>query len=263
MKILKPCAKLIFMTRKPFLTLFFAVLSLFPVFASDISGIFNGKLTPEEQKQLEEGEILIRNIGKAKNMCLMPVNEFASDCIEGIKKLKPNYLAEVIQVKKIEEGEAPFARLEEILSDVKSFEGIPYYSVNNDTYYDLFSQVTVISDETTVKENGNRERFISTEIVMNPFFPFKIDWKLTTTPEGIFFHGINRDKIIYEYYNIKCVSPENMEWYITAFEKDGYLVLYGAGGVDGTALFFIKDRIENSFIGRVTSFCKEIFAKLQ
>ena len=54
-----------------------------------------------------------------------------------------------------------------------------------------------------------------------------------------------------------------MEWYITAFEKDGYLVLYGAGGVDGTSLFFIKDRIENSFIGRVTSFCKEIFAKLQ
>lgn len=263
MKILHPCAKLFFMTRKPFLTAVFIAVSFFNVYAENIPGIFNEKLTREEVKQLEEGEILIRNIGKAKNMCLLPVNEFASDCIEGIKNLKPNYLAEVIQVKKISEGEDPFARLEEILSDVKSFEGIPYYSVNNDTYYDLFSQVSILSEETTVKENGDREKFISTEIIMNPFFPFKIDWNLTTTEEGIFFHGINRDKIVYEYYNIKCVSPENMEWYITAFEKDGYLVLYGAGGVDGTSLFFIKDRIENSFIGRVTSFCKEIFAKLQ
>lgn len=265
MKIQYLCDRLTFMKRYQLLisALIFIICS--PVFTevkNKLPEIFNGNLSEAEITQLEKGEILIRNIGKAKNMSLLPVNKFADDCITGIQKLKPNYLAEVIQVKKIREGDEPFARLEKILSDVKSFEGIPYYSVNNDTYYDLFSRVDILSkqDETAPDK---RQTLISTEIHMNPFLPFKIDWELTRTPEGIFFHGINRDKIIYEYYNIKCVSPENMEWYITAFEKDGYLVLYGAGGVDGTSLFFIKDRIENSFIGRVTSFCKEIFARLE
>ena len=78
--------------------------SLYAQNSVDVFSAFNSRLNSEEKEKLASGEILIRNIGKAKNMTLNPVTEYARTLIDTVNDLRPAYLAEVIQIRKLSGG---------------------------------------------------------------------------------------------------------------------------------------------------------------
>lgn len=242
-----------------FVSLLILIISPLSLFSVDLD-VFNDQLTAVESAKLNRGEIIIRNIDKAKYISLLPVTPTAEKCLKIVKDLKPNYLAEVIQVFPYEKNKDLPQQLEKALSDVENFKKIPYYSVRNEKWFDLFSEVKITKQTENNLETNVLTKIINTDIKMNPFEPFSIVWTVEQKDDEILFVAENTTKVTYN--GFKCVSPSNMKWVICMFKKDDSLILYGAGAVNGASVFFLRDRIENSFIGRVTSFCNYIYSKL-
>ena len=69
------------------------------LFSSSFSDMFNKKITQDELQRLEQGEIIIRNIGTVRKLSLTESN---NDLIKKVQKelndRNPNYLAEIIKV---------------------------------------------------------------------------------------------------------------------------------------------------------------------
>ena len=105
--------------------------------------VFNNKLTSDEQQRLANGELIIRNIGKAKNISINGVNATLSKTIDTIKELNPSYLAEVIRMVPYAGNEDLLEKLRPIILNVEDYVGIPYYSERHETYYDLYSSAEI------------------------------------------------------------------------------------------------------------------------
>lgn len=217
--------------------------------------LFNDNLTQEEQMKLLNGEILIRNIGKAKNMCIEPVSEGTQNVLDIIDDLNPKYLAEVIQIRPKKGNEDLLEELKPILLDIDSYVGIPYYSVQNDDYYDLYSEATIISED--ISEN---EGEVKADLWMNPFGNISVDIEFEQTEDDLLYTMTNTNKI--KYKGFTAVNVGNMQSLVYVFPFGDNLVLYGVGGVDAMRLPFLTDRIETSFINRIKTFCQFIFEKL-
>ena len=103
----------------------FAVFMLILAGQSAFAGVFNKNLTAEEQKTLDKGEVLIKNIAYQKNMSLN--KDFNADCAaltDEIKQLNPKYLAEIIQIKPYKGNENLPQILTELLYNVSDYVGI-------------------------------------------------------------------------------------------------------------------------------------------
>jgi hypothetical protein len=217
--------------------------------------IFNANLSASERSRLAAGEILMRNIGKAKNISLNPVNPLAAKTIETIQKLNPSYLAEVIQVRRYRPEERLIDRVKAVLIDVPSYKGIPYWSVTNQKWFELYSRAAVLSSRT---QGGTTA--IGAELVMDPFTP--IDAAIVVTVEGdtLYYSMINNNSLKAE--GITAVKEKCMNSIIIVFREGDSLVLYGIGGVKAPVIFFLKDRIERSFMNRIKTFCMYVYEKL-
>ena len=66
---------------------------------------FNSKLSPSDLEKVNNGEIVIRNIDKYKNISIKADNYAVKTMLEQIDDLDPNYLAEIIQVRPYEGNE--------------------------------------------------------------------------------------------------------------------------------------------------------------
>ena len=235
-------------------SLFFGLLftTALPVFSQ---ALFNSNLTATESQKLANGEILIRNIGKAKNVCLNPVTAQAAHLIESVTKLKPSYLAEVIQVLPASGNEDLLKKLKPLLLDIEGYVGIPYWSERNQRFYDLYSSAAIVRSD--VSENGGN---MNVDLVMEPFGKINVDIDLTAGGSELFYRMKNTSGV--SYGNMTVVRPEKMQSFVYAFAYDDFIVLYGIGGVNAPSVFFLRDRIETSFINRIKTFCKFIFEKM-
>lgn len=222
------------------------------IFAQEL---FNDKLSAEEQQKLANGEILIRNIGKSKNMCLNPVNAGTQKVIDTIDDLDPAYLAEVIQIRPYSGNEDLIENLKPILLDIEGYVGIPYWSERNEAFYDLYSSANIVS-----KNIGENSGTMNVILVMSPFGSLDMDISLTNSKDELFYLMSNTKNVKYRGLNI--VKEENMQSIVYAFRYGDSIVLYGVGGVDALSIFFLRDRIETSFINRIKTFCQFIFEKL-
>ncbi len=232
--------------------IFILLLSVNAIFCQNI---FNDKLTEEESQKLVNGEIIIRNIGKAKNICLEPTLPGTENVIEIIKELNPKYLAEVIQIRPIKGNEHLIDELKPVLLDIESYVGIPYYSEQNKDYYDLYSEATVISEN--IQENtGN----LQADLVMNPFGDISVDISFNKNENELLYSMKNTKKVQYKGFNI--VNTGNMQSVVYVFQHEDNFILYGVGGVDAMKIFFLTERIETSFINRIKTFCQFIFEKI-
>ncbi len=237
---------------KKIIILFLIIVSMETVFGQTL---FNENLTDEEQIKLLNGEILIRNIGKAKNMCLTPVSEGTQNVIDIIDDLNPKYLAEVIQLRPQKGNENLLDELKQILLEIEDYVGIPYYSERNEQYYDLYSDATIISEE--INENDGK---VQANLWMNPFGNISVDIEFTQTEDDLLYTMTNTNKI--KYKGITAVSLGNMQSIVYVFPYKDNLVLYGIGGVDAFRFPFLTERIETSFINRIKTFCQFIFEQL-
>ena len=101
---------------------------------------------------------------------------------------------------------------------------------------------------------------MNVDLVMNPFGNINVNISLTSNDSELFYRMKNTSGVTYN--NMTVVRPEKMQSFVYAFEYNDFIVLYGIGGVNAPSVFFLRERIETSFINRIKTFCKFIFEKM-
>lgn len=218
--------------------------------------VFNNKLTGEEQKRLDNGELIIRNIGKAKNISINGVNSALNKTIDSIEELNPNYLAEVIRMVPYAGNEELLEKLRPIILNVEDYVGIPYYSERHETYYDLYSSVEIKNFE----DNGSTAK-LNAIMEMSPFGGIDTDISLVTDAESLYYENTNLNNLKY-HDGITVVKDKCMKSIVTVFRSGDSWVLYGIGGVKAPSIFFLRDRVETSFMNRIKTMCSYFFEQL-
>ena len=217
--------------------------------------IFNSSISKNELIKLEQGEILVRNIGNKTKLCLTQSNNFYVNLLqEQISSLKPNYLAEIIKIVPKKLNSNLYEEIYNLILDVESYTNIPYFSEQQQKWYKLYDSVEINLLE-------KKENFINMDltVLMIPFDFININGKLEKNNNTIYFTMINNSPIIYTDKKITCIKPENMLCSIVIFEYRDYYILYGIGAVKAPSIFFLRDRIDTAFIGRIKHFCKYMF----
>ena len=216
---------------------------------------FNDKLSTEELSKIEEGQVLIRKTGSIKKICLETKNQAVIEALKSIIDLDPAYLAEVIQVRPVENNDDIIQKTHGILVDIPSYVGIPYWSERHERYFDLYASAKVVSQE----KKGDSEH-ISAILEMSPIGNIDTDILIYRSEDLLLYTNTNLNDL--EYGKIKCISKKNMKSVIIVFKEDGKWILYGIGGVEAPKILFFKNRIEVSFMNRIKTFCNFVFEKL-
>ena len=217
---------------------------------------FNSKLTDEEINQLNNGELLIKNINFKKNISLIQNDDnFSKILLNEIDDLNPKYLAEIIQFKPYEGNENLPAKLKEVLNNVPDYAGIPYYSERTESYWDLYE-----SAEITETINCDDKDIIKAHLYMDPFEDVYETIELYSNENEVLYMAKNDNKLRY-LDKFDCVWPERMKICIYLFRDGDNWILYGIGGVNAPRVPFFTERIQTSFINRINTFCSFIFKK--
>jgi len=236
---------------------FFTAIALICLGNCLFAEVFNKNLTASDKASLDKGEVLIKNIGVAKNMCLDAGNGTSGDALLAeIKKMSPKYLAEVIQIRPYEGNEDLPEKLEALLNNVPDYAGIPYWSVRHERYYDLYSSAVITSQT----ENGNTKT-IKADLEMDPFGIVKEDIVITKGKDSVLYVATNKNTLNYQ-GKIDCVKADKMKMCIYLFKDGNNWILYGVGGVNAPKIPFLNERIETSFINRIKTFCNFVFTKI-
>lgn len=216
---------------------------------------FNKKLSEKDKQALLEGKIVIRSIDKYSNMSLESDNAGAIKLKEKIKKLGPNYLAEIIQIKPYKGNEDLPEKIYKVLSNIPEYKGIPYWSERHNRYFELYDEAEIIQ---RFDEGSNFEKILA-KLNMEPFGEIFTPIAIERNENYILYVSTNNNNMKYKGFN--CVGKGKMQSNIVLFRDGDNWILYGAGGVDALKIFFLQDRIETSFINRIKSFCNFVFTK--
>ena len=237
-------------------------LVLFCLFSNGLfAGVFNSKLTAEEQKKLDNGEVLIKNITYQKNMCInKDYNHYCESITDEIKKLSPKYLAEIIQVKPYKGNENLPEVLTKLLYTVSDYKDIPYYSERHQTYWNLYDSAEILKETVIASSATDTTKEIEALFVMAPFDKVYETISLTQTKNSVYYSSVNTNKLRY-LDEFDCIWPRKLKICILLFRDGDNWILYGIGGVNAPRIPFFTERIETSFINRIKTFCTFIFSK--
>lgn len=224
-------------------------------FSNSIESIFNSNISKSEINLLKSGKAVFRNTKNKSNICIKNLNQQINELYQQLNDYKPNYLAEIIKIIPINSNKNLIQEINNILVDIPSYKGIPYYSEHNDLWVDLYSQAKIISEEKNINSNHIEAYFF-----MKPFNEIYSTIKINKTKNSLFY--INKNKEPIKYKGITCINTNNMRSFITIFQIDEYWVLYGIGGVNAPKVPFVTKRIELSFINRIKTFCNYVFEKM-
>src|SRR5574344_1875359 len=236
---------------KIFLISFCFLICVFPVAADP----FNDNLSSSERKQLESGQVVIRNTESLKKLCINSTPQ-TKKMLSLIQDLKPAYIAEIIQVRPYKGNENLDSKTEAILSNIPGYAGIPYYSERAEKWYELYSSAVI----TSAKANGSTMTYYA-DLEMSVFGTVKTQIDIDRSSGSLFYWMKNLNKLRY-HDEFTAVEPENMQSVITIFRDGDNWILYAIGGVDTYKVFFLKDRVETSFMNRIKTFCNFMFTKL-
>lgn len=238
--------------KKSFLfSTIFAFAALFSVQAE----IFNSKLSSDEKQKLENGEVLIRNIKSMKDVCVKE-NDSSSRILATMKKLDPAFVAEVIQIRPVEGNENLIEEIDSTLCNIGDYVGIPYFSDRQQKWYELYSSAEI---KKITEEKNDKQ--IDCILEMSLFGKFNSQINVTKDENFYFYELKNMENLIY-HEKFTAVKSKKMVSCITVFRDGDNWVLYAIGGVDVPKLWFLKDRIETSFMNRIKTFCNFIFSKI-
>ncbi|MBR5032830.1 MAG: hypothetical protein IKX70_04115 [Treponema sp.] len=225
------------------------------------ASFYNDKLTADEIKTLQSGQVLIKSIGYQKNMCLKSgYSKECDDIIQQIKDLNPKYLAEIIQIKPYKGNENLPEVLTELLYNVSEYTNIPYYSVRHDKWYDLYDYAEIQSEKVISSTSSRTEKELKALFVMEPFGDVFETITMIQKPDSVYYSSVNTNKLAFE-QKIDCVWPKKLKICIYLFREGDNWILYGVGGVNAPRIPFFTERIEVSFINRIKSFCNYMFTK--
>lgn len=217
--------------------------------------LFNSYITSDELNKINNGDVLIRKLDSCKKLSFTLDNEGINIVQNTAKKLRPAYVAELIQILPYEGNENLCSEMSESIMNVESYVGIPYYSERAEEWYDLYSSANIISTE----ETDNKTEVL-VDLEMEPFGI--IHTKINTVKDTDFFYYENTNLNTLRYYDkFNCVLPQKMKSLITIFRYKDKWILYGIGAVNAPSIFFLRERVETSFMNRIYTFCSYFFKK--
>lgn len=234
--------------------IFFAI-TLFLI-GSFLSALpFNSNLSTEDIEKLNNGETVIRNIGKPKRMSISGDSVAVKKLVDEVKDVDPNYLAEVIQVRKIEDYPNLAEEIYLALYNISDYTEIPYHSEHSGGDYMLYDSAYIIN-ETFLNDTT---KSIYADLYMEPFGTIHAPIILEKNEDYIFYSSSNNNSLVYK--GFKCVGKHNMLSTIILFKDGENWILYGVGGVKAMKVSFLEERINTSFMNRIKTFCNYIFTK--
>jgi hypothetical protein len=95
---------------------------------------------------------------------------------------------------------------------------------------------------------------------MDPFDLTKARITIAEGEESLFYQMENQNRMKAD--GITVAKEGQMQSVIVVFRAGDHLVLYGIGGVNAPVIFFLKDRIETSFINRIKTFCQYVYESI-
>lgn len=217
---------------------------------------FNSLLSQKEKDDLLNGQVLIRNIDKYKNMCIEGSNPGIQKLREIVDEQNPNYLAEVIQVKPYEGNENLQEVVRSALENISDYAGIPYWSERHQRYWDLYSSAVVVGSS----QINETTKQINADLYMEPFGLIHSPILIEQTEDFLLYNTTNNNNLKIEGFTV--VKKQNMKSLILLFRYEDKWILYGVGGVKALKVSFLEQRIETSFINRIKTFCNFIFTKI-
>lgn len=233
------------------LSAIFAFTAVSPLFAE----AFNSRLSSDERQKLENGEVLIRNINSIKETCVRESSS-SEKILATMKKLDPAYVAEVIQVRPYEGNENLPQQIDEILCNIGDYVGIPYFSERTQKWYELYSSAEIKE----ITEEGSSKQ-IDCVLEMSLFGKFDSRINVVQDEEFFYYELKNMENLIY-HEKFTAIKSKKMVSCITLFRDGDNWILYAIGAIDAPKLWFLKDRIETSFMNRIKTFCNFIFSKI-
>lgn len=219
------------------------------------AGPFNSKISSEELKRLESGEVVIRNLKSYRDTCVEQ-NSHTKKILDAVDDLRPAYIAEVIQIRPYEGNEDLQEKINNTLLNIRDYVGIPYYSERAEHWYELYSSAEIRSITST--EKG---LIMDCILEMSLFGKFRTEIETEVDPDYYFYSMKNMEKLVY-HEKFTAVKPQKMKSCITVFRDGDNWVLYSVGMVDTYKLFFLQERVETSFMNRIKTFCNYIFKKI-
>ncbi len=229
-----------------FLT-FFLALCLSPFFCFALP--LNSNLSEKEMDEVLSGQTLIRNISSYKRICLETDNEEINDYLAELANLNPHYFVEVLQVRKIKEGDRIIDKACEVLSHVEDYTKIDYYSEKHNVTSPLYSYCKILSDETT--EDG---KLFTVDMKMPPFNIYTAEIALKTDYEK-FMLCTSKNLTTMECVGFVRVKENNLRSVVTVFQYEDSWIIYGIGAAKAPKIPILTRGIETAFISRVKSFC--------
>ena len=237
-----------------FFSMAFAVLFSFGS-AFALPSAFNTKLSASEKTSLENGQPVIRKLKPVKDFCITSTNSKIVEAQDTVKAIKPAYLAEIIQVMPYAGNENLPEKLSAMIMDVSSYAGIPYWSDQWKQYFDLYSSAQIKSSTVS-----GGVQTVKADLVMEPFGTINTTITSRKSSDSYYYVSTNDNKL--KYSGITCVNPGNMKSIIVIVRDGNSWILYGIGAVNAPDVFFLRDRIETSFMNRIKTFCSYFFKKL-
>ena len=223
-----------------------------PLAAQAAEGVFRG-LSAEEDAALERGEAVIRK-ASADSLSLAVRSAFADEIRDKVKGLGANYVGEVLMLIRSDDG-AVLPRLAERLADVEGYVGIPYWSQHQKQTYELFDRMKVVE-----RSGGPLGGATVADQHMKPFADYRARYAYELAEGELRFSSVNLSPISYKGFT--AVGDGDMIWYLYAFRRGRDTCLYGVGAVRVFDLFgLFGDRLTMSFMGRITSFFRYMYAK--
>jgi hypothetical protein len=209
----------------------------------------------EQLASLDRGEVVVGKLADWKKMGLGAAGPVPDRLRARIAKLRPNYATEFMAVLSSSDG--GLEGLKGALTDVKAYLSMVYHSKQYDSDLRLFDKMLVRSRSRT--EGGE---IILTSQHMQPFEDFESKNETSLQGDDLYFASENQSTL--RYFGFSAVPSGEMVWTICARRAGEKTYFYGIGGMRAFDLLgAVRTRLENSFIGRVESFMKYMYAALK
>lgn len=207
-----------------------------------------GKLSASDNGALVRGEAVVRILGSVGELSLPQSRRGAGEVISSLRKIRPNYLVEVVAMLPEASNPAALASLAASLADISGYVGIPYVSDWDKRRYPLFDKAFAYSRT----RNGDGE-VIEAVMHMKPFDDYRTRYSLDMGIDWLYFQGSNLDRLVYN--GIAAVKVGDMAWHIVAYRSNGNAWFHGIGAVRAFDFFgAVRNRLAPSFIGRTKAF---------
>ena len=216
---------------------------------------FSGTLTEQERQDLAHGAIVMRNLGAKKPLSLTANHPMARQFTEKMKRLKPIFCMEVMQIRPYKGNEDLTQLVKELVTDLPRYLEIPYYSVQYQGTSPLFS----VAEQTGLSITGGRME-LTANLKMDPFSLFETKIEIRESGDALYFMAENTERI--KYSVLTAVKPHQMHAGLVIIRTGDTWVLYAAGGVHAGFLFFFQNRIEQAFVNRIKDFTTYFITQL-